>query len=111
MPGSVSSDPAQVVVPEYGDEGPGGDGALLRGTLIVDGPCLYVEAVDSTRWLVVFKADAARWEDNAILVNDEATAAGDPISLGGGEGSGLLLSGLVTAPDDSCDSGHVWLVS
>lgn len=86
---------------------PGGDSAELRGTLVYEDGCLYVDA-ESTRYLPVFPAGAVAWDGSTLTTTNsrdpakrEEVVPGEEILLGGGE-SGMDL-GPTTVIPDACD--------
>ncbi|HEX8691061.1 MAG TPA: hypothetical protein VF746_01365 [Longimicrobium sp.] len=93
---------------------PEGHGALLRGRLELEGPCLYIVREGGERWLAAFPSPGTDWNpgDRAVRVGDRVLRVGATGGFGGGEvknGAGALS--WVRAPDASCDSAKVWLVT
>ena len=90
----------------YVSHGSGSDSALLKGTLVLDSGCLYVEAPNGTDWIPAFPVDEVEWEDGKLLYQGSSYGDGDEILLGGSAGTSLKG---VTKPD-SCRDTDVWQV-
>jgi hypothetical protein len=82
--------PASVAT--YSAAGEGGDGALLEGTLVLDGQCTYVVDGDGTRWLPIF-VDVVRGGDEALTYGATTLRYDSEVALAGGEST-------VTEEDD-----------
>lgn len=82
--------------------------ARLEGTLMVVDGCVSIEVADGTRYVPVFPASDASWEDNALSFGDARFGPGDAITLGGG----LSYDGQGSAYiPDACTGLDAWLVS
>jgi hypothetical protein len=96
-----------------------GDLAALEGTLQADGPCLYLEAAGSDRYLIAFTIPGVRWDaDRRVLVVPPESPGpgaatyptGERVILGGSEASAATLEDLwVEPPDPACDTGRIWV--
>lgn len=93
---------------------PEGDSALLRGTLEVDGGCLYITGEGGERWLAAFPSPGTSWdpESRSVRVGDKVLPVGSQGRFGGGE-SKRGPAGLpwVQAPSAECDGAKIWLVT
>lgn len=105
-PGTWSPSHPSSPLATYVSHGNGSDSALLKGTLVLDSGCLYVEAPDGTDWIPAFPEDEVEWEDGRLLYQGSSYGQGDEIGLGGGDGN--PLDG-VTKPE-SCRDTDVWQV-
>ena len=97
-----------------GDDAAGMD-ALFTGTVNIQTGCVYVTD-GSVRKLPVFPQGSIAWNaaQRAFTYQGGTYAAGDTISLGGGEGRGgaeLPASFFSTPPADGCDTSAMWIVS
>ncbi|KQR62775.1 hypothetical protein ASF98_14430 [Arthrobacter sp. Leaf337] len=90
----------------YVSHGSGSDSARLKGTLVLDSGCLYVEAPNGTDWIPAFPVDEVEWEDGKLLYQGSSYGDGDEILLGGS--AGTSLKGV--AKPDSCRDTDVWQV-
>jgi hypothetical protein len=109
------------IVPAFQSITDVGDGALLTGTLTLDGRCLYVVDEFGQRWLPYLRAEYLAWEggiyvgwkDGALVYGPERYQPGDNIVLGGGEAYGAAKENvpLIQLPDPSCDTSNVWISS
>jgi hypothetical protein len=96
-----------------------GDLAALEGTLRADGPCLYLEAAGSDRYLIAFTIPGVRWDaDRRVLVVPSESPGpgaatyptGERVILGGSEASAATLEDLwVDRPDVACDVARIWV--
>lgn len=92
---------------------PMGDAARLRGTLEMDGDCLYIISEGGARWLAAFPAPGTTWdpEERSLRVADRVLRVGDAGDFGGGEAKGPEGIPWVQAPKAECDSSQIWLVT
>ncbi|MEX2430936.1 MAG: hypothetical protein WD645_03345, partial [Dehalococcoidia bacterium] len=97
------------VLPTFERGGAGGDGALLTGELAVEGRCLYVIGESGTKWLPVFPADLAAWEDGGLVLRGERHEVGGNVSIGGGETPDLSSLALLQEPDAACETRNSWV--
>lgn len=98
-----------------------GDTAAVVGVLRAEGPCLYLAAAASTRYLIAFTIPGARWDAarEALVVPSrgaEAGAAtyrpGERVTLSGSEAHAATLSGQwVEPPAAACDTRHIWIAN
>ena len=99
-----------VVVPMYRGE-PNGDDAALVGAIVVEGPCLLVDAGDGSPLLIAFPASAARWDDAAreLTLGGETYAVGDRVQFGGSaHPARQVAADWETRPSADCDAGWIW---
>lgn len=74
--------------------------ALLEGTLVIEGDCLYVEAVDSGGLFSVLWPYGTAWDpaNNAVFMsNGVSVAVGDQVALGGGATNDELTTAMFGA--------------
>ena len=88
--------------------------ALLRGTLSLEGGCLYIAGEGGERWLAAFPSPGTRWDsgENAVQVGERMLRVGDMGAFAGGEvpnASGAIA--WVQAPAAGCDASRLWMVS
>ncbi len=98
--------------PRYSGE-VNGDDALLDGTLEVQGRCLYVTAGPGQRTLPIFPRDSSFSPATGRLVVLGKTFHVGQQFRSGGSGDGpeyMNLMNLITQPDPSCSTTHVWIV-
>lgn len=87
-----------------------GDAALTVGTLVREGPCLYLRGSDGRLTMPAFLTVATRWQDGALLVGTRRFAPGDQVALGGGGYSGSAAAlPWVQPPDPSCKPVPMWI--
>jgi hypothetical protein len=90
---------------------PNADGALLQGTLTLDGGCLYVEN-ENGRWYLAFAEGVAEWdrETSTLTLGGTSASAADDVSFGG---SALLVQAFArewaVEPGEGCDDTLTWL--
>ena len=96
--------------------------ALSHGTLAIEGRCTWIVA-DEDRWLLVWPADAARWDAlaGAVVFRDRDGREhhlrdGDEVALGGGaiskaDGEPFGQIDWVVPPAPGCETGTRWHVS
>ncbi|MFT2753956.1 hypothetical protein [Clavibacter sp. Sh2088] len=109
--------PGSAEIATYRDDG-GAMEALLTGTLVERGGCLYLEtpgyAPDggSAYWLPILPERTTRWDGTTLTLGDESHRVGDEVSLGGGVSSEPTspydLSGMEGIPD-ACSTEYAWL--
>ena len=87
---------------------PSEDDAVFRGTLVREGPCLYIDD-GRHRVLLLFSADAASWKGGKLHVGRVTAAPGDRVGIGGGGASGLSNFEWVREPHESCDTSAAWV--
>lgn len=93
---------------------PEGDQARLRGTLVMEGACLYIAGEGGERWLAAFPSPGTRWApaENAVHVGERTVRVGETGAFAGGEGSGRPgADSWVRAPAAGCDAAKVWRVT
>lgn len=90
----------------YVTYGSGSDTALLKGTLVLNAGCLYVEVPDGVNWVPAFPVDEVEWGDGKLNYQGSTYVSGDEIALGGGTGNSLQG---VSMPE-SCRATDVWQV-
>lgn len=93
---------------------PEGHTAGVRGTLEMEGACLYIVGQGGERWLAAFPSPGTNWnpEDRAVQVGDRALAVGATGEFSGGEmKNGARAISWVQPPAASCDSSKIWLVT
>lgn len=88
--------------------------ALLRGTLSLEGDCLYIVGDGGERWLAAFPSPGTTWEpgENAVQVGARTLRVGAPGAFAGGEAPnppGALK--WVQPPAPGCESAKLWMVS
>lgn len=95
---------------------PGGDSAQLRGALVEEDGCLYVD-VDATRHLPVFPAGAVAWDGSTLTTTNSRDPAtrdevgpGQEISLRGGGSDEEPEPGPSLAIPDACDLADEYFV-
>jgi len=96
---------------------PEGRTALLRGTLEMEGRCLYIAGEGGERWLAAFPSPGTTWnpEDRSVRVGDKVLRVGATGRFGGGESKeskrGPSAFPWVQAPNAACDSSKIWVVT
>jgi hypothetical protein len=95
-------------VATYEPAGPGGNAALLPGTLSSDGGCVIIVDDFGVVWLPVFPANAL-WTDDSVSHGGRELVIGEPVELGGGEASGIDPGWSV--PDTCPDDVSIWVVA
>src|SRR3954447_25850887 len=91
----------------YQAAGQGGAEALIKGTLVLDDGCTYVESDDAGRWLPIF-ADNVRADDGVVRYGHQTLRYGSAVELTGGESE--ILSGD-NVPASCDDDVPVWRVA
>ncbi|MFL6197823.1 MAG: hypothetical protein ACJ76J_01480 [Thermoanaerobaculia bacterium] len=93
---------------------PEGHAARLKGTLEMDGGCLYIAGEGGERWLAAFPSPGTSWnpEDRSVRLGDKVLQVGARGGFGGGESKGGT-GGIswVQAPGKECDGSKIWLVN
>jgi hypothetical protein len=113
---STSCGPSSVGgLPTHRDLG-GGPAALLTGTLILEGSCLYAVGSETTgRWLPVWPPNFGLAGDVVMDGTRPVARVGDVVKLGGGEYAGHSSDFLRTLMDGDvpaeCQHGAYWLVT
>lgn len=98
--------------PRYGGE-VNGDDALLYGTLELQGRCLYVTPGPGERYLPIFPRDSSfSPATGRLVVLGKTFHVGQQFRSGGSGRYGVELErlNLITQPDPSCSTTHVWIV-
>lgn len=94
---------------------PEGHAARLRGTLEMDGGCLYITGEEGgERWLAVFPSPGTSWnpEDRSVQVRGTTLQVGATGSFDGGESNrGAAGIPWVQAPKAGCDDSKIWWVT
>ena len=87
---------------------PSGDDALLTGTLVHEGPCLYVDS-GRERTSILFSEQVASWRDGTLYFGEDRARPGDRVGLGGGGASALSNFDWARPPDEACDISSIWV--
>lgn len=89
-----------------------GPGARVRGTLRLEGDCLYLVGEGGDRWLAAFPAPGSTWNaaERAVQVGEARVRAGEAGEFGGGEAGGPGIA-WVQAPAAACDASRIWMVT
>lgn len=99
----------------YVPSSPGGDSALLVGTLQAHDGCVLLVADTGEEWVPVFREGYVSATREGLLIGDQRLTWGDAVELGGGEWSGPLAAGPehpgVTIPPACEGRERGWLVS
>jgi hypothetical protein len=103
-----TSDAPRSDVATYEPAGPGGDAALLMGTLSSDGGCVTLIDDSGEVWLPVFPENAS-WTDDSVSVGGRDHVIGEPVELGGGGGSRIDPEWSI--PDGCPDDVSIWVVA
>lgn len=93
---------------------PEGHNARLRGTLEIDGGCLYISNEGGERWLAAFPSPGTSWdpENRSVQVGGKVLQVGATGGFAGGEiSSGTGAIQWVQAPGKECDGSKIWLVN
>lgn len=109
-------EPADFFFPQHGSPLGTGDLALLEGTLVAADGCLWIEAGDGSRHLVIWPSDTGRGMINgqpAVLGpgNELLAETGSHTMLGGSgtdAGTALRLAGEIPA---ACAGESFWVAS
>ncbi len=107
-----SPDPLALYAGEWNE-----DDALVRGTLVQEGPCLYVESSiigSPGRWLVAFGVEGTSWNEaeRAVSIPGAEYRVGEEVRIGG-SGSGVPAGSIEWAvpPAESCDTTIIWVAA
>ena len=91
------------------DEEPAVDNAGLGGTLLIEGPCVYLLTDEpKERWLLMLLRRATRYEPQTGALwmwHRGPFFSGDPVAVGGGQGGGSF--GQSTS--ETCSFDDVWV--
>lgn len=90
-----------------------GPAVAAPGTLEVDGPCLYLRAMNDTRTLPVFATFDTRWNraTGALEIEGQTFRPGDSVTLGGGPLERVPANmNWVQPPDASCRRDQMFVV-
>lgn len=92
---------------------PEGHSARLKGTLELDGGCLYISGEGGERWLAAFPSPGTTWspEDRSVRLGDKVLQVGSRGGFAGGESKGGEGISWVQAPGKECDGSKIWLVT
>lgn len=93
---------------------PEGHSARLRGTLEMDGDCLYISNQGGERWLAAFPSPGTNWdpENRSVQIGGKVLRVGEMGGFAGGEiSNGPAAIQWVQAPAAGCDGSKIWLVN
>lgn len=88
--------------------------ALLRGRLVREGGCVYLEGEDGERYLAALPSPGTRWlpDGAGVEIEGRAVPLGARVEVAGGETRvGGDSVDWVQAPAASCDDDLMWIVS
>jgi hypothetical protein len=90
---------------------PNADDAAFKGTLTVDGECLYLRAGDGSQALPAFPASAATWnaDTETLTVSGKVARPGNVVTVGGSWApSWRTALRWKVQPHAACDTTVVW---
>ncbi|GAB3518291.1 hypothetical protein [Arthrobacter monumenti] len=106
--GGGDTEPVDAQVATYSPMTMAGAMQTLKGTLIVDEGCVYIDDGE-TRWLPVFPEGLASWEKTALVMDGQEYAAGEEVAVEGGKTAGPAMQGEQVP--EGCETTNRWIVS
>jgi hypothetical protein len=110
-PSNTHAAPTPVLGMNEFDPQGGGMEALVGGTLIVEGSCVYIESGAGNRTAPIFPYESAKWEDDGLVFSGKRYEVGEPIQFGGGERPFRNLGTLHQDLLPECRTPKVWIVA